>query len=240
MVEGTKREATEAWGLRLGLVAGISERATGSLGQWTEDTVDIVSTRWREFRRGFQSRFPALQMAHQVHGARVLWHEHVGQGWHVADDADGHATTQRGVLLAVTVADCVPVYLADTKGRGAALLHAGWRGVAGGMLRQGTNVLCERAGAATRDLAVHLGPAICGSCYEVGEDVARALLGDAAPAGKSQVDLRAVLSVQASALGIGDTSTSPFCTRCDNARFFSHRAGDAGRQVAYLGKEVES
>ncbi len=231
-------EDTAAWGQRLGLVAGITDRTVGSLGLWTDETVDAVMTRWREWRLGFHPAFPALQMAHQIHGTAVLWHEGVGEGWHIADGADGHATAQRGLMLAVTVADCVPIYLAAPEAGAVALLHAGWKGVANGMLKAGVSVFTNRLSASPLSFSAHFGVAICGNCYEVGPDVAEAVTGQPVPPGpRPHLDLRAVLATQARALGIADISQSPFCTRCQHDRFYSHRAsaGARGRNVAFLG-----
>lgn len=230
-------ETTAAWAARTGVAAGVTGRSDGSFGLSGPEAVGDVVARWREFRHAHATLFPSHQRAHQVHGTTVLWHERVAPGWHQADDADGHATAQRGLLLAVTVADCVPVYLADRKARAVALVHAGWRGVAGGMLASGVRALGERAGVQPADLAVHFGLAICGRCYEVGEEVARAVLGPGAPAGTSHLDLRAALAGQAARLGIADVSVSPDCTSCHHDRFFSHRAsrGDPARQIGWLG-----
>lgn len=233
----TPPETTEGWAERIGVTAGVTSRADGSFGLTGAEPVAEVVARWRGFRSSFQPRFNAIQRSHQVHGAKVLWHDHVAPGWHEGDDADGHATAQKGVLLSVTVADCVPVFLADRKCRAVALLHAGWRGVAGGILGVGVALLKDRAGVPAADLAAHFGVAICGKCYEVGEEVARAVLGARAPSGKSRLDLRAVLVEQAAGLGIADATLTPYCTVCDFDRFYSHRGsgGDTARQIGYLG-----
>ena len=80
---------------------------------------------------------------------------------------------------------------------------------------------------------MHLGPAICGRCYEVGPDVFGQLTGWSTVRNR-HVDLRALLAEQAKELGVARVSASPYCTRCDNDRFFSHRAGDSGRQVGVI------
>jgi YfiH family protein len=228
------------WRERFGIVAGITERGVGdgfSLGFCTAEPVETVMGRWRSFRDAFRPGFGALQKSHQVHGATVLWHEGVGQGWHVADAADGHATVQQGLLLGVTVADCVPVYLTSRDGAAVALLHAGWRGTAGCILEAGVRLLHERAKVSPADVVMHCGVGICGPCYEVGEEVGRAVLGPGAKPGRQRLDLRAVLAGQAEALGVGEVTISPLCTSCDHHRFFSHRAsgGKDGRMIAYLG-----
>ena len=88
-------------------------------------------------------------------------------------------------------------------------------------------------GFAPRSLHVHLGPAICGRCYEVSAEVATRLLGERVSHPRL-VDLRALIADHAHARGVEHITTSPSCTKCNNDRFFSHRAGDAGRQVAVI------
>jgi copper oxidase (laccase) domain-containing protein len=91
-----------------------------------------------------------------------------------------------------------------------------------------------------QDLHVHFGPAICGVCYEVGPEVHEAL-GLEVPAQNTPVDLRAVLAQRAIAAGVhaANVSTSTYCTRCSDRIFFSHRGGDAGRQMGLIGIEGE-
>lgn len=229
-------ETTAAFAARVGVVAGTTGRPDGSFGLAGSEPAGEVIARWRAFRAARLPAFTAVQRSHQVHGTQVLWHAEVAPGWHEGDDADGHATAQPGLLLTVTIADCVPLFLVDRERRAVALLHAGWRGVAGGVLGSGVRLLSDR-GVPAGSLTMHLGVAICGRCYEVGEAVARALLGAAAPAGASRVDLRDVLAGQAARLGIGEVSVAPACTSCEGDRYFSHRAsgGAPGRQIAYLG-----
>ena len=230
----------EEWHERYGVVAGITERGADgqfSLGLWVEEPAVSVHERWRVFRQWMAPRFPTVVLAHQVHGAQVRWHGPQEAGWLIGDGYDGHVTGEAGILLTVTVADCVPIYLVDRRGRGLGLLHAGWKGVAGGMLEAGVKVLAERTGGAPGDLAVHFGVAICGKCYEVGPEVAWAVQGEGT-AGKTRLDLRAELVRRAERLGIGAVSSSTLCSACDAGRFFSHRGsrGDGGRMVAYLGR----
>jgi copper oxidase (laccase) domain-containing protein len=78
-----------------------------------------------------------------------------------------------------------------------------------------------------------LGPAICGRCYEVGPDVYERLTGWQTIRNR-HVDLRALLAEQAKVAGVASVSASPWCTRCDNDRFYSHRAGDAARQISVI------
>jgi polyphenol oxidase len=172
-----------------------------------------------------------LASAQQVHGRRVLQHDAPFEGWRRLPGADGHHSAQPGTVLAVTIADCVPVFLAHPSGR-VGVVHAGWRGVAGGILVEALDQLAA-AGCAAADVHVHLGPAISGRAYEVSPDVFEQLTGWETVRPR-QVDLRALLAEQARGQGVRQLSVSPSCTREDNARFYSHRAGDGGRQVAVI------
>ncbi len=225
-------ELTE-WADRYGLVAGITTRPL-SLGLWSDEPVGQVIGRWRAFRTAFASGFPSIVLAHQVHGTDVHWHDALPEGWLILDGMDGHATTERGVLLTVTVADCIPVYLAVPQKGAAALVHAGWRGTADGVLEQCIELLKWRGFAKASDIVMHCGVGICGSCYEVGSEVAVRF----GMTGTVTVDLRAVLAKQARDLGINEITVSPWCSAEGRDRFFSHRAsrGGDGRMVAYLGR----
>lgn len=152
----------------------------------------------------------------------------------LAEPCDGHATVESDLVLAVTVADCVPVFMVAPSRRAIAVLHAGWRGAAAGVLEAGLASLAA-LGAEPRDVLLHLGPSICGRCYEVGPEVFTAL-GLPAPERPRPLDLRAVLAHRAVVAGISSEviSMSTHCTLCTNSGLFSHRGGDAQRQVGFL------
>ena len=86
------------------------------------------------------------------------------------------------------------------------------------------------------ELVMHLGPAICGGCYEVGPEVFVAL-GEAPPPGPAPIDLRGVIRKRAVALGVpdGQVTVSDECTLCGDGRYFSHRRGDRGRHLGFIG-----
>ena len=214
-----------------GVLAFTTGREAGSFGTGTDEPVREVMARWSSLRALLGGSAARLATATQVHGSRVLEHDGDWRGWLRGEDADGHFTLARGTAMAVTVADCVPVFLAHPSGAVAAL-HSGWRGTA--------SRITERAlarfvalGLAASEIRLHCGPAICGRCYEVSADVARQLTGRD-PGGPSTVDLRMLIADHARALGVTQISVSPLCTRCDNDRFYSHRAGDAGRQLGVI------
>jgi hypothetical protein len=180
----------------------------------------------------------AAVMARQVHGRRVVALERPPRsGLSIAGAADGLVCTERGTLLVVTAADCIPVYLLDPASGALGLVHAGWRGAAAGALEAGVEALARLADAPRDRIRVHLGPGICGSCYEVGPEVLRAF-GHAA-AGTGHLDIRSELVRRAHDAGIrpSNLSRSTWCTRCSRDQFHSHRGmdGRAGRMAAFLG-----
>jgi YfiH family protein len=220
------------------LVQGITGRGAGAepfdLALFgTGRTFDVL-TRWEALRRA--TGMDRAVHGRQVHATTVRFHEAGPPGLYVAPACDGHMTSAPGVLLTVGLADCVGVSLVDPERRAVALLHCGWRGAAGGMLEVGIQSLTDRMDVACEDIRVHLGPAICGECYEVGPEVHEAL-GLARPAANQPVDLRAVLAARAVAAGIqsAHVTVSTFCTRCGDSPFFSHRGGDPERHQAFLG-----
>lgn len=221
LVQGTTTRSVARSAFDLGLFAGASPG-------------HVVHENWNRLLE--VTGLPCAAHARQVHGADVRVHRSVSAGLTVVEPCDGHATGQPGVLLAVTVADCVPIFVVAAEIRAVAVLHAGWRGAAGGVLEAGIAVLTEDLGADLAEVHVHLGPSICGACYEVGPEVFEAL-GQPVPDAPTPIDLRAVLAERAAAIGVrGDRVTiSSHCTRCTGSGLFSHRAGDEERQVGYLG-----
>jgi YfiH family protein len=227
------------WRQELGLVAGITGRGREAgrgfdLGLWSEAPVGEVMSRWCLFRVAMPG-FSTVVLGNQVHGTEVRTVSAVG-GWLQIEGVDGWVTTSPGVLLTVTVADCIPVYLA-VPGRAVGLLHAGWRGTAGGILARGVAALVAAAGATVREVTMHCGVGICGACYEVGSEVVTGCGRTADGAGPWHLDLREVLTDQAATIGIGIVTRSTRCSAHERPTFYSHRAsgGADGRMVAYVG-----
>jgi YfiH family protein len=191
--------------------------------------VGRVLERWRVLREA--TGLPRAVHSLQVHGAELMEHAETEPGLFVTEGRDGHLTGTPGILLTVSLADCVPISLVDPDRRRVALLHGGWRGTAAGIVARGV----EGLGAEPGRVHAHLGPAICGRCYEVGPEV-HAALGLAVPPGPLEVDVRAVQARQLVDSGVpaAQVSVSEHCTRCGEG-FFSHRGGSAGRQMGVLG-----
>lgn len=214
---------------RFGIHAFITTRGAGDFNLSEEAPASLQ--RWHRLHEALAADgAPRLASARQVHGTRVLLHARPWEGWLRVDGADGHLVIGAGAA-AVTVADCVPVFIAHPAGA-VGIVHAGWRGTADGILPEGLRLFAAQ-GYPVDELLVHFGPSICGRCYEVGTEVYERLTGWATKRPR-HVDLRALLAEQAAQFGVARWSASGECTRCDNGEFFSHRAGDAGRQVACI------
>jgi polyphenol oxidase len=218
----------------LGVLAFTTGRAAGSFGTGTDEPVREVMARWTGLRALLGGSAARLATATQVHGSRVIEHGGAWRGWLRGEDADGHIAIERGTSMAVTVADCVPVFLAHPSGATAAL-HSGWRGTAARITEKALAQFRVH-GFLASDFRLHCGPAICGRCYEVSAAVFAELTGRD-PGVPTTVDLRALIADHARAAGVREISISPLCTRCDNDRFYSHRAGDAGRQLGVITTE---
>jgi YfiH family protein len=146
-------------------------------------------------------------------------------------EADGQATPLHEVAPMVMTADCLPIALA---GDGAvAMLHAGWRGLAGGVVAEGVRALRELGAQGPLEAAI--GPGAGGCCYEVGEEVHREFAGYDGRARRGRnLDLKAIARDQLEAAGVQAVHDIGLCTICsDETLFFSHRRdrGITGRQA---------
>ena len=172
----------------------------------------------------------------QVHGSRVIDADSPPE----AREADAAVARRAGTVCAVLVADCVPVLLADRAGSTIAVAHAGWRGLAGGVVENTVRAM----GCAPADLLAFLGPGIGPRAFEVGPDVRDAFLGvdpDAESAfaphapNKWLADLFALARRRLASAGVPRVFGGGLCTYSDPARFFSHRRNPVtGRMAAVI------
>lgn len=182
----------------------------------------------------------------QVHGSVALDAATLAPG--SAPEADASFSTASGVVCAILTADCLPVLLCDTKGNVVGAAHAGWRGLAGGVL--GKTVEAMRAAGAGEILA-WLGPAIGARRFEVGFDVlqafqdgarddaeARAVTAAFAPAGQAGKYLADIYALARCVLrrdGVERVTGGAYCTVSEPARFYSYRRdGVTGRQASLI------
>ncbi len=220
---------------------GVSEAPFGSLN--LSFRVGDAETYVRENRRRFYDalRIKATQLAtsKQVHGDRVLYAPEPGD----YDGFDALVTNRRGVMLAVSVADCTPVLLFDTAQQVVAAIHAGWRGTVAGITFKTLELMQAYFGTRPSDCVAFIGACIDAHSYEVDADVADYFPDNLkrydAERSKFFIDLKMANHEQLSAFGIpsAQIEVSPYCTVLHNDVFFSHRAeqGKTGRMLAVIG-----
>ncbi len=187
---------------------------------------------------GFEDAMPLVQV-NQVHGTTVVVADASADA---ATDADGIMSDARGVLLTVKAADCAPVWIADMASTRFALLHAGWRGVADGIIAAAIDVLAAQ-GSNAAELSVAVGPHLGSCCFEVGPEVAQRFgaIGEAVlPAQRLIVqrrrddscalDLSAAIHADLNDVGVRDEQVfvATACTRCHPEIFHSYRRNGAG------------
>lgn len=225
-------------------VGGVSKGPYGAgdggglnLGLSTGDSAVVVETN----RARLRARLPeAPRWLKQVHGTGVVRADSV-----VGEvEADASVTDRFDTVAAVLVADCMPVLLADREGRGVGIAHAGWRGLAAGVVQATARALRERLGDAGAELLAYLGPAIGPDHFEVGSEVLEAMSRtipgaasafEAAGAGKFRADLYALGRLALAAEGVEAVFGGGYCTYCDSVRFYSHRRDRiTGRQAALI------
>lgn len=236
-----------------GLRAALSTRAGGvscggyeslNLGEHVGDQDAAV----QENRARVQAALGLpVQYLHQVHGAQVVPVHAPGP----APAADAAWTDRPGVALAVLVADCLPVLLVarDARGRACAVAvaHAGWRGLAAGVLAHAVAAL--RGAQAQAQLQAWLGPCIGAAAFEVGEDVLRGFGREPGAAGEGfrylprsdgsprwRADLHALARQQLAPLAVEVVGAEPICTFSSPSRFFSFRRDGvfSGRFGAFI------
>lgn len=175
----------------------------------------------------------------QVHGARVVDAASVGG---VPPEADASISTVPGVVCAIQTADCLPVLFCDSGGRVVGAAHAGWRGLAGGVL-ENTVAAMRHAGAS--GILAWLGPAIGPQCFEVGQDVFDAFAGKdgemaaaftpiAGSAGKYFADIHALAHRTLVLAGVTQVSGGGMCTVTERKRFYSYRRDKVTGRMASL------
>jgi YfiH family protein len=205
--------------------------ASLNLGRWTDDDLEAVERN----RAHVESQVGApLTYTRQIHGCRVLTVSVPPDGPPL--EADGQAVATSGIAPAALVADCLPIAVAGDGG--VAMLHAGWRGLASGVIREGIGAL-EELGA-RRALVAAIGPGAGPCCYEVGEDVHAEFAGSFPRARRgSNLDLKAIAREQLERAGVQTVHDVGLCTICSPPElFYSHRRdrGVTGRQagIAWL------
>jgi YfiH family protein len=165
---------------------------------------------------------------HQVHGARVVDADNMTS----VVQADAAVARRPGTVCIVKIADCMPVLLADEAGSVVGAAHAGWRGLAAGVLE--STVAAMRAPS---QIHAWLGPAIGPAVYEVGDEVRAAFAGHEAAfratrPGHWLMDLYAIARAKLQAKGVARIHGGGFCTYTERERFFSYRRDRGEKRMA--------
>lgn len=223
---------------------------TLNLGLGTGDDPDIVLENRARLRRALGCEPFWLR---QVHGVDVADADDVGPVVAVAGgmpaqeaaQADAAVTTTRGRVLAILTADCLPVVISDAQGRVLGVAHAGWRGLAAGVLESTLAAMRQRVPDATGWRA-WIGPAIGAGAFQVGPDVREAFSRELADEpglfkddrdapGKWRADLAGLARLRLGRLGVTDIQASGLCTVTDpDRRFFSYRRDGRTGRIATL------
>jgi len=216
---------------------GASDAGGGmNLGQGSDAPEAVAAN-----RRRLRALLPAEPCwLNQVHGTQVV-DAHLARSGVTADAAVATATA---AVCCVLVADCLPVLLCSADGRGVAAAHAGWRGLAGGVIQKTVTALRAGLGEPAATLLAYLGPAIGPAQFVVGPEVLDAMrlgLPDAASAftahgpGKLRADLFALARQALDQVGVTAVYGGGMCTVSDPVRFYSfRRATPTGRQAALI------
>ena len=242
------------WQLPTGVQAICSTRIGGvslspytslNLGDHVQDDPQHVSQNRSLLKQQLHGARPVFLK--QVHGVDVLNLELSTQDGAIADAC---WTQKTNLACTIMVADCLPILLTDSKGTTVAAAHAGWRGLAHGVIENTVKTLCLQSGALPSDLLVWLGPCIGPSAFEVGAEVRQAFLQKDKTAdscfkpyrdnpNKYLADLPALARKRLYSLGVqtiaGNNSSDAWCTVHQASRFFSYRRdGVTGRFAACI------
>jgi YfiH family protein len=232
-VSGARFAFTDRWGG----VSAVPYEAL-NLGGAVGDDPDAVRTN-RELAAKSLGLDPALVVwMNQVHGPDVAV---VDGPWLSAEipSVDAIVTARRGLALAVLTADCTPVLLADPVAGIAAAAHAGRPGMVAGVVPAAVRAMVE-LGAEPERIVARTGPAVCGRCYEVPDEM-RAEVAAIEPAayaetswGTPAVDVTAGVHAQLERLGVCDRAQSPVCTLESDDHFSYRRDRTTGRLAGYV------
>ena len=220
-----------------------------NLGTNTFDSPHSVEGNRSVLTRAFGAGLEQLVTVKQVHGTDLLVIDSPNPDYthfHTLE-CDGIITNQPGVMIGVSVADCVPLLLFDPVKRVVAALHAGWKGTAGEIGKKGVVAFQEMFGSSTADILAAVGPAIGPCCYEVDAPVMEAfkkgasgwdLFAVARGEGRWGLDLAAANRRQLAESGLpeGNIFVADQCVSCNQELFFSYRRdnGDTGRQMGFI------
>lgn len=220
---------------------GVSQPPFSSLnlGINTDDEASHVDENRRRFFQALGADGFGFASSYQVHGTSVLWTTEPGR----FEGYDALITNQPGLLIGVTVADCVPVLIYDHQHQAVAAVHAGWRGTVGGIVTKTLLAMEQQFGTTAAHCYVYVGTCIDETTFEIGDEVARqfppAFVRVDPQSNLTCADLKAANMSLLTAFGIpaAQIAVSAFSTVLNNDEYFSYRAeqGKTGRMLAVIG-----
>lgn len=217
-------------------IGGFSQGACASLnlaGHVDDNQTHVLQNRQRleDFLR-----LPAQpRWLRQTHSTNILMQDQKGD--HGNCDADGSVSFVSGVVCAVMTADCMPLLLCNRAGTKVGAVHAGWKGLADGIIERAIQVFDEPP----EQIIAWAGPTISAKHFEIGDEVRQQLGGKklayrpSASEGKWMADLYILAEERLAKMGVSNYQYSALCTYADAAKFYSHRRdGQGGRMVSLI------
>ncbi|HYK72536.1 MAG TPA: peptidoglycan editing factor PgeF [Pseudoneobacillus sp.] len=250
------------------LVAGITTKNGGyskdvfstlNLGLHVGDSVESVCRNKQKLSEQIQINTTNWVAAEQTHGINIkkITNADCGRGTFQYNDSildtDGFYTSEKGILLTLCYADCVPIYFIDKVSKTIGVAHAGWKGTVHGIAKEMVQKWILE-GHDPRNFLVAIGPSICENCYIVDDfviDFVQKILEDVEKKPYNQIkegqyqlnlkQLNKLLLIQSGVLE-SNISVTDYCSSCHKAEFFSHRRdqGKTGRMMSFIGWKEDS
>lgn len=230
-------------------IGGVSSAVYHSLnlGFYSKDEESLVRENWKRFLRALGLEELPLVHCRQVHGARVKKASFKGDLSSMGR-CDAIWTDEKGRILAIITADCMPVFLLCKEPLFIAAVHAGWRGLASRIVSNTLKEISHSKSFDSKDIHVLAGPHIGPCCYEIGSDTFDAfeksfasLAGiiEVGSEGETYLDLGAALKAECLSLGVPESQIliSDTCTCCHEDEFFSYRRS-AGKERGRMGNVI--
>lgn len=224
---------THGFSTRLGGVSK-NEFASMNLSYERGDEKEAVDENYHRICKALGVAEEKLVFSQQVHATKVVRVEKPGR---YLTGIDGMVTNTPGLVLTTSYADCVPLFFVDKEKKAIGLSHSGWRGTKGEIGRITVETMKREFDSNLEDIVAVIGPSICGSCYEVSEEVALQFpetvrwRKEGTEAGKYQLDLWKANQeiLERAGLPKENIHTAGVCTACNSKLLFSHRASNGKR-----------
>lgn len=230
------------------VIAGVSAREGGvssgafeslNTGYLSGDQIDLVAVNRNRFCKSIGVDYNKVAYSKQIHSSKMIHVQTPGfQG-----EGDGLITDIPDVFLSVVVADCIPVFFYDPGIHVVGLLHAGWKGIAAGIVSKGIESLLSTLKVRVENVLVGLGPHIRSCCYTVTEELSDIFHGRHVVRMNDEtlsLDLTAHVKEQLMKSGVVSShiESNGYCTSCEKDYFFSFRRdkGHTGRMMAVIGQ----